>query len=332
MVQQPAVFPIVAAEAVFHFKLLPRVEAGDVDFQAAGEVLRVDAFRPAVPIFLRQRSPGEVEPDFVEKITEFVHAREPDERGGGIGHRGKAGFTFLRRQFRLLANGDVLSHAARAYDPARGVKDRFDADMDVPEFAIARQDGVLEIEAHRSAREQLRHALGNEGLFLQWQEFAGVNLRSHLVAAFVRGGRAVKRVKPVIESEGLGGDVHFPMGELRLIHRFRQPGLKRPQGLLRLLARGNVLVESLDEGLALMRNQGDRDFEREDVAILVEMFHLEAQNFPGLQPAHPLRQVLHGFGGIQILQPQGQHFRHRVAVHPGQRFVDLQHFPGERPN
>src|ERR1700730_8000034 len=58
----------------------------DIDFDAAIEILGVNAFGPAIPEFLRHGASGERKPSLVEPDPGFVFAGHPDHHRGSV-HR-----------------------------------------------------------------------------------------------------------------------------------------------------------------------------------------------------------------------------------------------------
>ena len=85
LIEYPAILAIMPAQAVFHPEGFPGVEGAEVNVETARQVIRVDAFRPAVAGFLLQRAAGKVQPDLVEEVAAFIQPRHPDQHGGGIG-------------------------------------------------------------------------------------------------------------------------------------------------------------------------------------------------------------------------------------------------------
>src|SRR5262249_3502306 len=87
LVRNPAVFTVVASQAVLHCELSSRVECIRVGCETAPAIVGMNTLCPAVAEFLVERASGEIEPALVEKRTELVRARHPDEHRGSIGHR-----------------------------------------------------------------------------------------------------------------------------------------------------------------------------------------------------------------------------------------------------
>ena len=103
VVNDPAVFAVIAAQAIFHFKFHARVESAGVDGEAAIEIVRVYASRPAFAKLLLDRASGEIEPAAIEKGAELVGTGHPDECGSRVGHEAKALFAFAENRFLSLA-------------------------------------------------------------------------------------------------------------------------------------------------------------------------------------------------------------------------------------
>src|SRR5882724_4449418 len=122
MIQDPAIFTVKSSQAVFHGKLLPRVEVVSIDFKTAVEVFWVNTLCPPVAEFLLQGPAGKVEPTFVEKNTELVRARHPDHHGCRIGHGAEALLTLSQRFVGRLALRDVNGHATQPKRTALAVK------------------------------------------------------------------------------------------------------------------------------------------------------------------------------------------------------------------
>ena len=74
----PAIFPIMPPQPVLHAKFLSGFEVTDVNSEAAIKILRMNAFGPAIPEFLRHRASGELKPRPVEPDAELVFTRDPD--------------------------------------------------------------------------------------------------------------------------------------------------------------------------------------------------------------------------------------------------------------
>ena len=118
LARKPSINSVAVALAVVHLERLAGIEGLCVDVHAAGQVVGMDAFGPAVAEFLLERAAGEVQPGLVEISAEFVHAAHPDQHGCGIGHAPEARFTFAQRLVRLEAPALRLRLLERA--PHRG--------------------------------------------------------------------------------------------------------------------------------------------------------------------------------------------------------------------
>lgn len=103
VVDDPAKFTVIAAQAIFHFKFHTRVESAGVDGEAAIEIVGVHARSPAFAQFLLDRASREIEPATIEKSAEFVGARHPDECWGRVRHEAKALFAFAENRFLSFA-------------------------------------------------------------------------------------------------------------------------------------------------------------------------------------------------------------------------------------
>ncbi len=112
VVEDPPVFAVVAAQAIFDAECLPPVECSGVNFQTALHFVRMNPFRPAVPDFLFERAPREFEPDAIEIVTEFIRAGCPYQRLAGIRQSPAALFVFPQLLFGLLSFCDVVHHDA----------------------------------------------------------------------------------------------------------------------------------------------------------------------------------------------------------------------------
>src|SRR5437764_15091508 len=92
-IQNPAIFTVISSQAMLHCKQLARIEGIFVNVEAVREVIRMNAFCPAISKLLLQFSAGKVEPAFSEEGAEFVQAGHPDEHGRGVGDRAKTRIT-----------------------------------------------------------------------------------------------------------------------------------------------------------------------------------------------------------------------------------------------
>src|SRR5436189_4062792 len=115
-IEHPAILAVLSAQAILHCERLSFVESSLVNRQAVREVLRVNAFGPAVTQFLIQSAASEFQPALIKEIAELVRTRHPDHDGRGIRHRAKAHLAFKQRLFRQLAFRDIRRNAV---DPAR---------------------------------------------------------------------------------------------------------------------------------------------------------------------------------------------------------------------
>ena len=77
-VEYPAIHPVVAAEAIFHFERLAPPEMIQIERHAPPEIVGVDARRPAVAHLFFDRAAREFEPGLVEVVALGVEARAPD--------------------------------------------------------------------------------------------------------------------------------------------------------------------------------------------------------------------------------------------------------------
>src|SRR5580692_6039554 len=69
IVNNPAIFSIMAQQPVFHFEIHPGIERTGVNTETALQVRRMHSLRPALPHFLLDSAPSEIEPAFVEEST-----------------------------------------------------------------------------------------------------------------------------------------------------------------------------------------------------------------------------------------------------------------------
>src|SRR5262245_33019716 len=107
MIHYPAVLAVMAPQTILHMKWFPRLERRDTDPQAAIVVFRVNAFRPAVTPFLFHRSPGEVEPRFVEESAEPIRCANPDQDWRRVRQNTKLLLACTQRLLDALVLGDV---------------------------------------------------------------------------------------------------------------------------------------------------------------------------------------------------------------------------------
>src|ERR1041384_7855512 len=103
IVEDPAVLAVSPAQPVFHAERCAPVEMRGVDFKAAVEVLRVDAFGPAVSQFLLDSPAGEGQPRFVEVGAQLVRARRPDHYRRGVHQMAKPRVARVRVHPRHLS-------------------------------------------------------------------------------------------------------------------------------------------------------------------------------------------------------------------------------------
>src|SRR5450432_3098870 len=106
-VQNPAIFPVASAQAVFSGEWLPRVKGICIDCKTSVEVVAVNTIGPPIAELLFQRAAGKVEPALVEKDAEFVCARHPEHDRRGVGHDAKTSLALPQRFFSLLAPRNV---------------------------------------------------------------------------------------------------------------------------------------------------------------------------------------------------------------------------------
>ena len=69
VIGNPAILAAMMPQAVIHLEWLARLEGLEVDVETALEILRMDAFSPAIAEFLFQRPAGEFEPGVVEIVA-----------------------------------------------------------------------------------------------------------------------------------------------------------------------------------------------------------------------------------------------------------------------
>src|SRR6266404_1671629 len=143
MIEDPAILTVESPQAVFHRKLLPRVEGVCVDFKTAVEVVGMDALRPPIAKLLLHRTAGKGEPAFVEKDTELIRARHPDHHGRCVGHGAKASFALPQRVVGSLTLRDVNGHATQPKRPAVPVKLDPPARRNPTYRAVAQHDTIF---------------------------------------------------------------------------------------------------------------------------------------------------------------------------------------------
>src|SRR6516165_3022211 len=76
----------VPSKPILHPEFLPGVEVIDVDFQAAIEVLTMNAFSPAVSQLLCHTATGEGQPWSIEPNAKFVSAGHPNHHRRRVHH------------------------------------------------------------------------------------------------------------------------------------------------------------------------------------------------------------------------------------------------------
>ncbi len=81
-IEDPPVLAVRALEAILHLEGLAPLEVRDIVLQTALEVVRMNAFRPAVAPFLFHRPSRERQPTLVEVVTTHGQVRSPDEDRG----------------------------------------------------------------------------------------------------------------------------------------------------------------------------------------------------------------------------------------------------------
>src|SRR5581483_3714453 len=94
---------VPVTQPIVHFENVSRIERSRVGLEAMLEILRMDAFGPAVAELRFQGTTGELEPSFVEKIAELVRTGHPDHHGRSVGGEAKAVFAFAQRLSRTPA-------------------------------------------------------------------------------------------------------------------------------------------------------------------------------------------------------------------------------------
>src|SRR5262249_19807530 len=82
--EDPSILTVTSPQPVLQLEFTVIVERLDVRFETALEVFRVNAFGPAVFLFLFYRPPRVIQPSAVEKIENLVRARCPEHPGSGI--------------------------------------------------------------------------------------------------------------------------------------------------------------------------------------------------------------------------------------------------------
>src|SRR6266480_498474 len=111
-IRNPAIFAVVASQAILHDERLPRLECLRVNLETPLQIVRVHAFDPAISHFLLQAASGKVEPRFVKESAEFVQARHPDKDGRRVSYDSETFFAFPKRALRLFAECDVAGNPA----------------------------------------------------------------------------------------------------------------------------------------------------------------------------------------------------------------------------
>jgi hypothetical protein len=81
LIEQPAIFSIVPAQAVFEGERLARTKCPEKIPPAIRHILRVNSMGPAIAQFLGQAAAREFQPGLVKVIAFRVCVRTPDERG-----------------------------------------------------------------------------------------------------------------------------------------------------------------------------------------------------------------------------------------------------------
>ena len=109
VVQQPAVFAVVASQPVLHRERLAGVEGAGVGREAAVEIVAVHVLGPAVAELLLQRATHEIQPRLVEPGAELVGAADPDHDRSGVRHVPEAPLVLDQGFLHLLALGDVAA-------------------------------------------------------------------------------------------------------------------------------------------------------------------------------------------------------------------------------
>ena len=94
LIGNPTIFSIGVLQAILHNEWFASIDGGAVGLRNFRQVIRMDAFLPAVTKFLLHASPGKLKPGFVEISGKLVFARHPDQDGRRIGHGLKTAFAF----------------------------------------------------------------------------------------------------------------------------------------------------------------------------------------------------------------------------------------------
>src|SRR5215472_1682983 len=111
IIENPAIFSIMSAEAILHLKKLAPIERLLISLQATLEVLSVDPFRPAISKLLVNGASGEHQPGLIEISTQLVGAGHPDHHRNRGGDQSEAFLTFVKLFFRPFAFGNISHHA-----------------------------------------------------------------------------------------------------------------------------------------------------------------------------------------------------------------------------
>src|SRR3954452_11182149 len=68
----PAICFIIATEPIFHPEIHPRVKVANVSFEAAIQILRMNALQPTIAEFLVNVAASEIQPRAVEPNALFI--------------------------------------------------------------------------------------------------------------------------------------------------------------------------------------------------------------------------------------------------------------------
>src|SRR5262249_48853751 len=88
-VQHPSVGPVMPPQAIFHFKWNSFIKGGKINVEAMTEIVRMNAFAPAISHFLFQSPAGKFQPAAIAVRAKFFGVCHPNHNWRGVSHFAK---------------------------------------------------------------------------------------------------------------------------------------------------------------------------------------------------------------------------------------------------
>src|SRR5207302_1600730 len=83
-IEDPAVFSIVAPQAILHVERFSPIECMVVGLQARFQILGVNSFDPTISKLCLKRSACEIEPRLIEVVAQLIRTTHPNQYGRGV--------------------------------------------------------------------------------------------------------------------------------------------------------------------------------------------------------------------------------------------------------